>query len=139
MHLSEKSHRGMLLFVLFVLQSRCEPRGGHAGEDRRRLIFYPLSCVPQSGEALSPAICLPALGIVIPKYRPVNISLVTATSLPLNTSGGKIKKERCSSLTLLLCPFLCLSLSLSDSSSPSFLHPPEAPMHNEKEKASFIF
>lgn len=53
----------------------------HAGRTGAGSFFIPLLCA-LSGEALSPAICLPALGIVIPKYRPVNISLVTATSPP---------------------------------------------------------
>lgn len=113
MHLSEKSHRGMLLFVLFVFSLVCvcvcarqELRwvtpGGEAPAH-----FLSLSCVPQSGEALSPAICLPALGIVIPKYRPVNISLVTATSPPQHTRTKKAGEgRRCSLPALLLCPFL---------------------------------
>lgn len=121
----------MLLFVLLVFSSCvymcvCARLVWVCHEDRRRLIFLSLSSVLQSGEALSPAICLPALGIVIPKYRPVNISLVTATSPPQHTRKGKKKKKaeegrRCSLLTILLCPFrLSLPLSHAESSS-SFL------------------
>lgn len=49
-------------------------RGGLRLEDRCRLIFYPASS-PSAG-ALSPAISLPGLGIVIPECRSVNILLV---------------------------------------------------------------
>lgn len=116
MHLSEKSHRGMLLFVLFVFQLLCScvcaqrksrwvTPGGQASAH-----FLSLSRASRSGEALSPAICLPALGIVIPKCRPVNISLVTATSLPQHSrKGGKQKRK--GDAPLILCPFLSLSLS----------------------------
>lgn len=78
----EKCHQGMLLFLL------CSPTlvfvccGGSRWEDVSRLIFLSLSSGLQSEEALSPAICLLVLDIVIPTYRPVNISLVTAASLP---------------------------------------------------------
>ena len=73
--------------------------------------FLSLSCVPQSGEALSPAIYLPALCIVIPKYRPVTISLVAATSPPATHREKEKEKKnpselggRCSLLSLLLRP-----------------------------------
>ncbi len=120
-----------LFFPLCVcVCARREPRwvtpGGQAPAH-----FLPLSCVLQSGEALSPAICLPALGIVIPKYRPVNISLVTATSPPQHTGkkkswGGKemlLARSTplpfppfclCPLLTRSLHPFLSLSSRGSD-------------------------
>lgn len=112
-HLSEKSHRGMLLFVLFVFQLLCScvcaqrksrwvTPGGQASAH-----FLSLSRASRSGEALSPAICLPALGIVIPKCRPVNISLVTATSLPQHSrkGGGEAEEERRCSPNSLPFPF----------------------------------
>lgn len=77
--------------------------------------FLSLSCVPQLGGALSPAIYLPALCIVIPKYRPVTISLVTATSPPATQREKKKEKKkpvqgrRCSLLSLLLRPYLAFS------------------------------
>lgn len=102
-HLSLKSHRGMLLFVLFVFQlffvCVCAFVPGESGGwvtpgGQAPAHFLSLSCSPQSGEALSPAIYLPALRIVIPKYRPVNISLVTATSPPPATHREKEKGKR---------------------------------------------
>lgn len=98
--LSEKCHWGMLIFVLFVFRllslvahKRC--RAGSCREDMRRLIFYPSPPVASvEGEALSPAICLPAPGIVIPRYRPVNISLVTAASPPQPSRARKAEGGR---------------------------------------------
>lgn len=90
--------------------------GGFTPGGRAPARFLSLSCAAQSGEALSPAICLPALGIVIPKYRPVNISLVTATSPQQHSVGGGREDEeerRCSLCTL---PFSFI---------PPSLHPPE--------------
>lgn len=95
--------------------------------------FLSLSCVPQSREALSPAICLPALGIVIPKYRPVNISLVTATpSTIYPAKNTKLRKGR-----RLLAHSAPLPFVSSLSTSVSF-HPPEPQMHNEGEKISLL-
>ena len=145
-HLSLKSHRGMLLFVLFVFQlffvCVCAFVPGESGGwvtpgGQAPAHFLSLSCSPQSGEALSPAIYLPALRIVIPKYRPVNISLVTATSPPpRNTPGkrkGKKKREKkmnregdapCSR-----CSFAHISLS-----------PKEAQIHDDRKKCHlFLF
>lgn len=94
---SEKSPRHAAAAAIYVI---CFPapacvcaRCGSRREDRRRLIFYP-SPAPQSGAALSPAICLPALAIVIPKYRLVHISLVSATSPTQHGGGGERERER---------------------------------------------
>lgn len=70
-----------------VFAARAEARSRRG--DGRRLIFY-----PSAGEALSPAICLPALGIVIPKYGLVHIFLVTATSPPQHSRKKKEGKRR---------------------------------------------
>lgn len=110
--------------------------------------FLFLSCVPQSVEALSPAICLPALGIVIPKYRPVNISLVTATphspTTHHSTAHHKQAREgrRCSLLTLLFCLFLLsLSLFLADSFASSLFPfiPSELQMYKTMRKNGLLF
>ena len=133
----------MLLFVLFVFFLSFFPspalvcvlvhnarRGGFTpggqAPDHFLFFFLALSCAAQSREALSPAICLPAPGIVIPKYRPVNISLVTATSPQQHAAEkkeeGKKAAGRYSSSSLLLCPFfrsppLCFADSFSSSLS----------------------
>lgn len=113
-----------LAFVCVCVFVHDESWGGFTPGGQAPAHFLSLSCVAQSGEALSPAICLPALGIVIPKYRPVNISLVTATSPQQHTLKKKAEQERrCSLLTLHFCPFLrSLCLFLHPSLS---LYPPE--------------
>lgn len=96
-------------WVCVCVGARWEPRWG-VPWGQAPPNFLSLSRVPQSGEALSPAICLPALGIVIPKYKPVNISLVTATSPPQHT---KRKKKCWRRKEMLLAHSLLLSLPLS--------------------------
>lgn len=103
---------------LCIVCARWEPRWG-VPRGQAPAHFLSLSRVPQSGEALSPAICLPALGIVIPKYKPVNISLVTATSPPQHAKRKKkLKKEGDAPFSLTHSFFLCLCLFVNLSLHP---------------------
>lgn len=100
LHSSQRSHQGVLIFTLSVslrvlVESRGSPCAWRAGTGS---FFIPpprLLARSVRGEALSPAICLPATGIVIPKCGPVNISLVVATNpRPTQRSGKEEEKKR---------------------------------------------
>lgn len=99
---------GACWYLCYLFFSRCvyvrvrwKLRLVYAGRTGAGSFFIPLLCA-LSGKPLSPAICLPALDIVIPKCRPVNISLVTATSSPTT------RQEKTKSGTEMLLVSFCL-------------------------------
>lgn len=121
LHLSERSHQGVLIFTLSVslcvlVESRGSPRAWRTGTGSFFITPPRLLVRSVRGEALSPAICLPAPGIVIPKCGPVNISLVIATS-PRPPQCSRKEEKKKSGIEILLA-----SLSLVDLSSilPTF-------------------
>lgn len=146
MHLSEKSHRGTLLFVLFAFSLVCvfvhnESRGGSRREDRRQLIFYPSpACLSQGKLCHKLSAC--QRWVLLFQSTGQLTFLLSLLHLLHNTSREKkLKREEdapCSLYSFALSSFSVFVPCQLFLFIPFSLYPPEARIHNEKKWPLFI-